>query len=151
MEYYDDALGGVEADCRLHLQLKDGGSGLVELSRTRNLRNTWRIHGTAGTLEVGTGINPAVRLKMKNHDLVFSGQVNDDSNTTQSVKKCFQWQLADFLEAIHKHRDPLITGQQGKRSVELIENCYRMRKQMDFPWVPIDSGFLKSSQDRLAC
>jgi hypothetical protein len=30
-EYYDDSYGGVEADCKLHLILKSGAKGIVEL------------------------------------------------------------------------------------------------------------------------
>lgn len=31
------------------------------------------------------------------------------------------WQLQDFLAAIREHRDPQVTGEEGRRSIELIE------------------------------
>jgi predicted dehydrogenase len=34
---------------------------------------------------------------------------------------CHQWQLQDFLAAIRDHRDPAVTGEEGRRSIELIE------------------------------
>jgi predicted dehydrogenase len=33
---------------------------------------------------------------------------------------CHQWQLQDFLAAIREHRDPQVTGEEGRRSIELI-------------------------------
>ncbi|MGH2351844.1 MAG: Gfo/Idh/MocA family protein [Chloroflexota bacterium] len=33
---------------------------------------------------------------------------------------CHQWQLQDFLAAIREHRDPAVTGEEGRRSIELI-------------------------------
>ena len=56
VDYYDDAVGGVEANCELHLKMKSGVSGLIEVSRTRGLRNTCVISGEHGALEVGSGI-----------------------------------------------------------------------------------------------
>ena len=53
VSYCDDSLGGVEANCELHLKLASGASGVMEASRTRKLRNTCIISGERGTLEVG--------------------------------------------------------------------------------------------------
>jgi predicted dehydrogenase len=33
---------------------------------------------------------------------------------------CHKWQLQDFLDAIREGRDPLVTGEEGRRSMELI-------------------------------
>jgi predicted dehydrogenase len=33
---------------------------------------------------------------------------------------CHQWQLQDFLAAIREGRDPAVTGEEGRRSIELI-------------------------------
>ena len=33
---------------------------------------------------------------------------------------CHKWQLQDFLGAIREGRDPLVTGEEGRRSMELI-------------------------------
>ena len=34
---------------------------------------------------------------------------------------CHKWQLQDFLAAIREHRDPLVTGEEGRRSIEFIQ------------------------------
>jgi len=51
-EYLDDAEGGVEADCLVKLKMKSGVEGTVDLSRTRNLRNTALIRGEFADLKV---------------------------------------------------------------------------------------------------
>ena len=135
VEYYDDAMGGVEADCRLHLRLKNGAVGVVELSTIRNLRNTYIIYGERGTLEVGNSFNSLVRLKMKDQDIVFAGQIMRDGAVDRSILDAFHRQLDDFAEAILSHREPFISGREGKRTVELVEACYALRQPLKQPWM----------------
>lgn len=135
VEYYDDAMGGVEADCRLHLRLQCGASGIVELSRTRNLRNTCIICGERGTLEVGNDFNPVVRLKTRSQDVALTGHVMRGSAADKSIRDAFRRQLDDFVNAILYHREPFIPGQEGRRAVELIETCYAVRQPLKQPWM----------------
>ena len=34
---------------------------------------------------------------------------------------CHMWQLQEFLHAVREGRDPAVTGEEGRRSIELIE------------------------------
>jgi predicted dehydrogenase len=135
VEYYDDAMGGVEADCELYLQLQCGASGVVELSRTRNLRNSWIIRGERGTLEVEKGLNPLIHLETKNQGVVLTGQVTRDDAADKDLRDVFRRQLDDFADAILSHRQPFVPGQEGKRAVELIETCYASRQSLKQPWM----------------
>jgi predicted dehydrogenase len=135
VEYYDDAMGGVEADCELHLRLRCGVSGIVELSRTRNLRNSCIIRGTHGALETGTGVNSPLCLETKNQDIALTGEVARGGVVDKTMQDVFRHQLDDFVDAIFNHRAPCIPGQEGKRAVELIENCYHHRRLLKQPWV----------------
>jgi len=136
VEYYDDAMGGVEADCILRLQLECGASGIVELSRTRTLRNTCLIYGEHGTLEVGMwDPDPLVRLTPIDQDFVLTGQVTQDRRTAKTFRDVFRRQLDDFVQAIRQQREPFIPGQEGKRAVRLIEACYATRQLLKHPWM----------------
>ena len=133
--YYDDAIGGVEADCEIHLQLQRGVSGVVELSRTRNLRNTYIIHGERGIVEVEAGFDPLIRLKIKNTDFVLSGSVMRGTASDKSGRDIFLRQFEDFGDAILSRREPFVPGQEGKRVAELIEACYASRQPLPQPWL----------------
>jgi predicted dehydrogenase len=136
VEYYDDSMGGVEADCVLRLWLECGASGIVELSRTRTLRNTCIIYGEYGTLEVGMwDPDPVVRLTLIDQDFVLTGRVTQDKAMAKTFRDVFRRQLDDFVQAIRQHREPFIPGQEGKRAVRLIEACYATRQLLQHPWM----------------
>jgi predicted dehydrogenase len=144
VEYYDDEMGGVEADCLLHLGLESGATGVVELSRTRNLRNTNIIKGERGTLEIGTEFNALIRFKAKNDDLVLSGRVDSGKTADETIQDVFRRQLEDFVEAALGNRQPSVPGQEGKLAVKLIEDCYGSRQLLEQPWMPISEHVIRS-------
>src|SRR5207248_6606732 len=66
VEYRDNARGGIESDCLVRLQIEHDGrplDGRIELSRTRQLRNSIRIECERGTLEVASGDRFAVLVR----------------------------------------------------------------------------------------
>lgn len=135
LAYSDDALGGVEANCEIHLELQNGATGVVELSRTRDLRNTCVIQGERGIIEVETNFNSRIRLKIKDQDLALTGRAIVAGMTEESLDDIFSRQLEDFVAAIRSKRKPSITGQEGRRSVELIAACYALRQPLKQPWM----------------
>jgi predicted dehydrogenase len=61
----NDRGGGVESDCEVRLRLSYKGrpiDGRVELSRTRLLRNSYRVRCERGTLELPSGERTRVRV-----------------------------------------------------------------------------------------
>jgi predicted dehydrogenase len=133
--YRDDAMGGVEADCEIRLQLPAGAEAYVELSRTRNMRNSCVIRGTRGTVEVGTKTDSAVRLSIAGAPLSLSGPVTRAGAAgVPGLVDLIQLELEDFIQAIRERRAPLVTGEDGRRSVALIEACYALRTPRLYPW-----------------
>jgi len=139
LEYYDDGFGGVEANCEVHLQLQCGASAFVELSRTRNMRNTWIIQGERGILEVGFNFDPLIRLKAVNSDMVLVGRARCGNEGIEArrnaARELYRRQFDDFLDAIRSHREPLVPGHQAKHNILLIEECYRARQPLREPWM----------------
>ena len=43
-------------------------------------------------------------------------------------------QFSDFRHAIREGVDPVVSGREGRRSVELLERCYRERLPLIHPW-----------------
>jgi len=135
--YRDDAMGGVEADCEIDLRFENGVVGTVELSRTRDLRNTCIIEGDAGTLEIGVDFDPQIRLRAAGADIELSGQALHaglDADTAADVFSIFQRQFDDFVAAIEERRAPHVPGDEGRRAVGLIEACRAVRQPLAMPW-----------------
>jgi len=135
VDYYDDAMGGVEADCEIHLSLKSGAKGVIRLSRIRDLRNSYILRGEKATLEIESNFNPKIDLKFGGQEFSLSGRMQNDDRAEIRPNDCFAAQFEDFITAIGEERKPLVDGVEGMRVVKLIEGCYAVRKPMKLPWV----------------
>jgi predicted dehydrogenase len=138
--YYDDAMGGVEADCEIHLQLASGAAGIVELSRTRQLRNSYIIEGELGILEIETGFNPHIKLKTKQSDLTLNGFAEHKNFSDSTLNDVFARQFKDFTEAVIHQREPFVSGRKAMDVVKLIEQCYAAKRPLNQPWNSLESN-----------
>jgi predicted dehydrogenase len=129
IEYRDNARGGVESDCELRLTYPSGATGSVELSRTRNLRNTYRFTGELASLELETQLDGRVTLEVNDHPVPLAGKA-----PPEDVWGIFRRQLDDFGESILHRRDPCAPGADARRVVALIERCLAARQPLHFPW-----------------
>ena len=140
VEYYDDAMGGLEADCEVFLRMRGGATGAVELSRTRDLRNTCVIRGELGSIEVECEFDPQVRLTTNGSGLVLSGKIENRGVRKRVVQNgwpvldAFRCQLDDFADAALNRRAPLVPGTEGRRAVELISACYAAKQPLRPAW-----------------
>jgi predicted dehydrogenase/nucleoside-diphosphate-sugar epimerase len=128
VSYCDDAEGGLEADCEIRLRFQSGLTGIVELSRTRNLRNSCVIAGDRGTLTVDTSFGHVVHLALSGEDDAFSGRVTPMDSKDQPVQQAFRDQLKNFACAIREGSPLVVPGSEGMRAVQLIESCYARRR-----------------------
>jgi predicted dehydrogenase/nucleoside-diphosphate-sugar epimerase len=133
--YADDSYGGVEAEVELDLAFGGRRTGFVELSRTRELRNTTLIHGADATLEIDL---PRRRVMLHR----ASSTINPAIGERAFACDIFDAQLADWVNAIHARQPPSVDGEQGRKPIALIESCYHSRTLLQLPWVaPKSAGF----------
>jgi len=141
-DYFDDNLGGVEANCRLELVMRNGAEGLIELSRTRRLRNTAIIRGERASLEVHLYSNRA-RIRPNGVSLELPGEVRPDAGEGASngsgAQDIMSEQLSDWIHAIRTGGTPKTAGEDGRATVALVERCYRGRKPLAVPWMETES------------
>jgi len=138
LQYWDDAAGGVEADAVIELEMASGVTGRVELSRSRDLRNSCIIRGERGTLEVGTKTNSTIQLTPASGHATLAGRAAAPNQPSPgNLADLFAWQMADFVRAVGTRTAPTVTGHEGRRSVGLIEACYRQRQPLVFPFEPL--------------
>jgi len=131
VEYYDDNLGGMEAECTLHLQMKNGARGIVELSRLRNLRNTAIISGEKGEIEVHLRMDKILfRPGSEQSYQTFEDLPRLTHTMARKWPDCFPAQIERWLNAISGKSPNFITGEEGRKSVALIETCYQQRRRM---------------------
>jgi predicted dehydrogenase len=138
VEYRDDSLGGVEADCWLSLVLQGPTGpvqGTVTLSRLRQLSNRARIVGERFTIECDISTPTTVRLwpsTSDGKDLAFV--LDFDSLPRQSLDDAYAEQLRAFARTITTGGDSVVSGESVLGSVALIERCYRERQPLELPW-----------------
>jgi predicted dehydrogenase len=137
---FEDSQGGVEAEAEIHLVMAGGVRGIVELSRTRELRNTVQIHGAAGTLEASFATGEITLRRGAN---LITIEKNADlpclAGTAEGMD-LFRAQLADFVAAIRSGRPPAVPGSEARRSVALIADCLARRQPLALPWLAEDGG-----------
>ena len=112
-----------------------GVTGRVELSRSRDLRNSCIIRGERGTLEVGTKTDSTIQLTPAHGQVTLGGRATTPNQQPPgNLADLFAWQIADFVRAIDTRTTPAVTGAEARRSVALIEACYRERQPLVFPF-----------------
>ena len=134
-EYKDDNLGGVEANCVMHLTFhtKSGNvRGRVELSRDRELRNTYLIYGTEGSIEYSPHSTEDITISRKENRTCTKRQL-----VPSGYKKLryFATQLTDFRDVLRSKKTPFVSGEEGLRSLSIIEAAYSKKQLMDLEWV----------------
>lgn len=130
-EYQDDAMGGIEANSVLRLTLAGGASGIVQLSRDWPLPNRYRIDCERGWV---TYICDEVdRVEWGFHD---PGHVLETKIAgAPSFMECFVDQLRNVIAAIQGGEPLVVPGREARKTVALIEACYRQRALLAMPWM----------------
>ena len=130
----DDALGGVETECEVELELDGGAPVEVTLSRTRALSDTVLVTCERGSVEIGVFEPAMVRVATAGGTLSLVGSVADAEFERAPLLTVFGRQLADFVAAVRGGRPPTVTAEEGRRVVALAEACYARRQPLRLPW-----------------
>jgi nucleoside-diphosphate-sugar epimerase len=146
VSYHDNSLGGIEAECVLRLRLYHRGQpveGRVTLSRTRKLRNTFRVECERGVMELPVGERHHVAVIPCDRQLVDAAQDEarvyltqlgwDEAPPVDSLAP-FRAEIDDWLGAIRGSRTPYLSGESAVPVVRLIEECYRQSRPLEEPW-----------------
>jgi len=135
VQYADDAVGGVEAECECDLTHLDENIPVhVEVSRRRSLRDTTVITCSGGTMEIGLFEPARLRIIPGADAPALDAQVIDPEFDQAPLKTVFRRQLTDLVAAIDTGRAPLVGGDAGSRAVRLVEACYSMRRPLRRSW-----------------
>jgi predicted dehydrogenase len=141
------------------VKFKNGGLGniIVSNSQKPGIYGKVQIHGSNGA-SVGvqpeggsmfiagmSGITePPVNdlWTVPGEENLLSDWIKSDSeffNTIDPTVYYIERQIEDFLEALTENRDPMVTGEQGRKTVELFTAIYRSKRDngvIKFPLYP---------------
>lgn len=155
--YEDDAMGGVELNCRIHLKFAEDVSGEVRLSRDIEFPNSCWIQCKNGQInwQIDETNKLQIRFNDSNYDL--DGQLRQlkDSNLFTSgpvaaeFDQCFLDQLKNVIAAIRGTESLVVSGESGLLSLNAIEHCYSNRRLMDMPWLAEQNNLLAMQKDTL--
>ena len=150
----DNARGGIETDCVVHLDLATAHGHLpvrLELSRTRDLRNSIRVECEEATLELRRPdfTQVLVHRRASDGDGRPAGKAAELTATWAGAGEfigyqAFREQFDDWLAAIADGREPLVSGRSVLPVVRLIDECYRRRTDLQEPWT--DEGLQKEGR-----
>ena len=137
LSYTDDAMGGIETNCRLELSYTAGFKGTIQLSRDWDTSSRYVIEFERGTLRLRAGEAEKVELECNDFSVqgLLKKQAGHTTATATTFPHAFLAQLRDVISAVRTSGQPLVPGEEGIRSLRLIEQCYRTRSLMEMPWL----------------
>lgn len=147
VRHVEDSRGGVEANCISWFRGQVHGrpvEGRVALSKTHRLSNRLQITGEKGILEVREGQTASVTFLPAQTELrheIFASAAKEG----QTEPDYFQLQIEDFVRAIQTGGQPAVTGEQGAKSVALMERCYQNAERLEEPWCETTLDLLRAA------
>lgn len=136
------------------LKFKNGARGIIEGTTCvwpSNLEETLSIFGETGTAVLGgTSVNKIVVWRVPEEDekeVIEKFAENPDNVYGFGHTPLFR----DVIEAIKSGRDPLVTGEQGKKSLEIILGTYKSaleKRPVKFPLGSFSTLDVKKEYER---
>lgn len=144
--YQGDAMGGVEANCRMYLRMISGAEGIVQLSRDCPLPNRYVIECKKGWIAYMCDVVDRIEWGLYDSDYGLNAEIRMMAAPTQTKMRelgpavpgyydCFAAQLRNVVAAIHGAETLCVPGTEARKSVALIEKCYSNRKLLEMPWL----------------
>lgn len=146
VQYEDDAMGGIDVNCRLQFQFK-GFTGTSRLSRDCALANQYVIRGSKGWLSWTVNEADNIQLGFADSDLALDTKLHytDLQSTLPMLAQpafnfgqSFIQQICNVIEAMRGKESLIVPAAEGIRSLRWIEHCYQNRSLMAMPWLGLD-------------
>jgi predicted dehydrogenase len=134
LSYEDDAMGNLEANCRVTMKFPAGINGTVRLSRDTRMSNRYVIEFERGTVTWKLGEANRLDVQFKDSPATLRGELWRKAPEA-TYHQSFVNQLLNVAAAARGEGGPLVAGEEGIQSLRLVEKCYRLRKLMEMPWL----------------
>lgn len=134
ISYEDDSMGNLEANCRLALTFPGGLNGKVRLSRDTKIDNHYQIEFERGHVTWAVGDANHLDLRLNGLPFDFLTELYLNGEPAFTYHQCFVAQLLNFVAAARGVDPILVSGEEGNRSLRLIDQCYKSKHLMKMPW-----------------
>jgi predicted dehydrogenase len=143
VHYEDDAMGGIEANCTIQLGYPNF-NGSVRLSRDWSVSNRYFIQCEKGWLSCNAGQAEQVQMGINGGTFALDGRVYRQAiqrslpalgEMASSYPESFIDQMLNLVDTLAGKAEVLVPGEEGMRSLALIERCYQSRQWMAMPWL----------------
>tara|TARA_B100001248_G_C27399874_1_gene469229 strand:+ start:7873 stop:8952 length:1080 start_codon:yes stop_codon:yes gene_type:complete len=143
VSYQDDAMGGISTNCFIKLEFPQGLKGNVRLSWDSPVENKYIIHCEKGSLIWEPGKANELLLKPKDSPYALDAttlvnlatyDTQDQWVTAPNMGKSFTQQLINFGSAIRGDTVLHIPAEEGIKSIELIDSCYKNHTLLAQNW-----------------
>jgi predicted dehydrogenase/nucleoside-diphosphate-sugar epimerase len=143
--YADNSRGGIETDCVLHASLRRSAGAIplrLELSRTRELRGSIRVSCEHATIELLQGNFTELLIHRSGSEPTAAVRFAASWTDTREFigYEAFRREIDDWLTAIARRGEPILSGRSVVPVVGLIEEAYEKRTPLSEPWY--DEGFV---------
>jgi predicted dehydrogenase len=146
VRYEDDAMGGVEANCRIRLVFSGEAVGDVRLSRDCRSANRYVIQCDRGWLAWDVNDADGLQVGFAGGTFALGGRLHESVHAgvpalgqpAFDFHQSFIRQLTNVAAAVRHRKQLIVPGEQGLQSLALVERCYQNRTLMDLPW--LDEG-----------
>jgi len=133
--YEDDAMGGVEANCRLRCRFAGGVSGEVRLSRDWDLANRYVLRGTRGAISWPVNEANRLELSLDGSRYTLNAQVEESGQPAAHFERGFISQILNVLAAMRGEQPLHVHAADALPSLRLIEHCYANRALIQMGWL----------------
>jgi predicted dehydrogenase len=143
--YEDDAMGGVEVNCRVRLTFPGGLCGEVRLSRDWARPNVYAIDCAKGRIEWPVNEAERVRVRIDGCPYDVDGRLLLPAEAgpgppipAPDFHQSFLDQLRNVIDGVRGRTALLVPAAEALPSLATIERCYRDRRRMAMPWLGAD-------------
>ena len=135
LRYQDDAMGGVEANCRVRLAWNHAEAD-VRLSRDWERPNRYLVTGSRGWLSWIANEGHELEMALRGAEYVSKVCLHEpDGRPARNFHQTFLEQIRQVVRAVRGDPAAIVTGADALASVALVERCYRERTPLAMPWL----------------
>jgi predicted dehydrogenase len=135
IQYEDDAMGGVEVNCRVGCKFASGITGEVRLSRDCALSNRYVVRGTRGWLSWWTKETNRLEASFGDARYTLNAGIEEAGRPAAHFEGSFIDQICNVIGAMACENSLQVSAAEVVPSLRLIEACYAQRLSMPMPWL----------------